>query len=106
MWSIRSNTGCSLRSGQRIALRAFPVGLLLDAEDLPQRGDTDLELLRRRLLGRDQALDLVAGTVEGARGGRLGVALAPGEHLRRQRGAADADRRPRHRAGLLQRPFE
>ena len=63
----------------------------LGAEDLGQRGDPDLELLGRRLLGREQALDLAAGRVEGL-GQRVAVvAVAPGEHLDRERGAAEAD---------------
>ena len=85
---------------------ASPLGLLLDPEDLAQRGHPDLELLRGWLLGGDQALDLVARAVEGPGGRGLGVALAPGEHLRGDRGAGDTDRRPRDRAGLLEGPLE
>ena len=61
---------------------------------------------RRRLLGRQVALDLAAGRVE-----RLGqrsavVAVAPGEHLDRDRGAAEADRGARERARPLDQPLQ
>src|SRR5258705_6773372 len=72
----------SLRSRQWVARRALSLGLLLHPEDLAERGDADLELLRCRLLRGDQPLDLVTRAVEGPRGGRIRVALAPGEHLR------------------------
>src|SRR6185437_5748586 len=97
----------SLRSRERIPGRALAAArLLLDTEDLPQRGHPDLQLLRGWLLGGDQPLDLVAGPVEcpGCRG--AGVALAPGEHLRRDRRTGDADRRPSQRAGLLEGALE
>ena len=75
MWSILPNT-------------AAVYGARLGAEDLGHRREADLELLGARLLGRQQALDLAAGGVEGL-GERLAVvAVAPGEHLDRERGAA------------------
>ena len=77
MWSMRPNIGGSLCA--------------LDAKDLGQRGDPDLELIGGRLLGREVALDLAPGGVEGLGEGRAVVAIAPGEHLDRERGAADAD---------------
>src|SRR5918994_2528630 len=90
---MRPSTAASLsRAGLLRAVLA--VGLLLDSEDFAQGGDSDLELLGGRLLGGDVALDLMAGTMEGAGGGGLGVALAPGEELGGQRDAGDADRRP------------
>ena len=55
MWSILPNIG-----GAVYAPRRSSAGLL-DAEDLGQRRDADLELLGRRLLGRQVALDLAAG---------------------------------------------
>src|SRR3954468_21465356 len=72
----------SLRSRKWIALGPLAVGLLLDSQDLAQRGHADLELLGGRLLGGDQALDLVAWAVKGAGAEGPRVALAPGEHLR------------------------
>src|SRR3954469_7753163 len=96
----------SLRSRKWIALGPLAVGLLLDSENLPQGGDADLELLGGRLLGGDQALDLVPGAVEGAGAQRSGVALAPGEHLGGQRGTRDADGGPGDGPWLLERPLE
>ena len=75
-------------------------------EDLGHRRDADLELLGGRLLGRQVALDLPAGGVEGL-GQRLAVvAVAPGEHLDRERGAAEADRRRGRRARALDQALE
>src|SRR4051812_31470098 len=92
MWSILPNKGASLCSRRNFV----PVGSrLLDAKNLLQRRQADLQLRRRRLLGRPVALDFAPGGMEGL-GQRLTVvAVAPGEHLDRQRGAADADRGPR-----------
>ena len=64
---------------------------VLDPEDLRHRREADLELLGGRLLGRQVALDLAAGRVEGLGQGLAVVAVAPGEHLDRERGAAEAD---------------
>jgi hypothetical protein len=74
----------SLRSRERIARRGLAVRLLLDTQDLAKRRHPDLELLRRGLLGGDQPLDLVPRAMERPGGGRLRIALAPGEHLRGQ----------------------
>src|SRR3982750_390100 len=91
MWSILPNKARSLCG--------------LGPEDLRQGGDPDLELLRRRLLGRDPALDLTARRVEGL-GQRLAVvAVAPGEHLDRERGAAEADPGAGGRARALDQPL-
>src|SRR5512146_2994364 len=92
MWSILPNIGRSLRSGRRLVRRGSGA---LDAEDLGQRGDPDLELLWRRLLGREMALDLTAGRVERLGQRRAVVAIAPSEHLDRDRGAGEADQCPR-----------
>src|SRR5947199_2714278 len=89
MWSIRPNIRWSLSGREWIARPALALGLLLDSEDLAERRNADLELLRGRLLGRDQPLDLVAGPMEGPGGGGLRIPLAPGEHLGRQRSARD-----------------
>ena len=88
MWSILPNIG-----GQ--SMRP------LDAKDLGHRRDPDLELLGGRLLGRQVALDLAAGGVEGLGQRRAVVAVAPGEHLDRERGAAEADAGAGERAGGL-----
>jgi hypothetical protein len=64
---------------------------VLDPEDLRHRRQPDLELLGRRLLGRPAALDLPARGVEGLGQGIAVVAVAPGEHLDRDRGAAETD---------------
>ncbi len=76
------------------------------SEDLRHRRDPDLELRRRRLLRRQQALDLAAGRVEGL-GERVAVvAVAPGEHLDRQRSAGEADPGAGGGAGALDQPLE
>src|SRR3954454_2827039 len=63
----------------------------LDPEDLFQRRDCDLELLGRGLLSRPVALDFPPGGMEGL-GQRVAVvAVAPGEHLDRERGDAEGD---------------
>src|ERR1700733_8377889 len=89
MWSMRPNTAVSL-CGRRQRVRTVAV---LHPEDLRHRRQADLELLRRRLLGRPVALDLATGGVEGLGQGIAVVAVAPGEHLHRGRGAAEAKHR-------------
>src|SRR5260370_37948231 len=95
MWSILPNTAASLCGRRQVVPAVAP----LDPEDLRHRRQADLELLRRRLPGRQVALDLSPGSVEGLGQGVAMVAVAPGEHLDRDRGAAeadaDADGRPR-----------
>src|SRR4029077_12809432 len=87
MWSILPNKAASLcgRGKGVLAVAA------LDPEDLGHRGEADLELLGTRLPGRQVALDLAAGRVEGLGQGIAVVAVAPGEHLDRDRGAGEAD---------------
>src|SRR5438046_6504627 len=98
MWSMRPNTGVESMREQ--------LGGVLDAEDLPHRRDSDLELLGGRLLRRPVALDFPAGSVEGL-GQRLAVvAVAPGEHLDRDRGAAEADAGAGGGAGALDQALE
>src|SRR5689334_12950241 len=101
MWSMRPNTGGSLCGRRRLVLAA-----LLDPEDLLQRRDPDLELLGGRLLRRQVALDLATGGVEGLGQGLAVVAIAPGEHLDRQRSAAEADPGAGRLARLLDQPLE
>ena len=79
---------------------------LLGAKDLGQRRDPDLELLGARLFGRQQALDLAPRRVEGARGGGVVVAIAPGEHLDRERGAAQSDHGPGKRPRALDQALQ
>src|ERR1700679_405666 len=93
MWSILPNTAASLCGGRQVV----PAAAVLDSEDLRHRRQPDLELLRRRLLGRQVALDLPPGSVEGLGQGIAVVAVAPGEHLDRDRCAAEADSGARHR---------
>src|SRR3954454_23667683 len=90
MWSILPNKPRSLCG--------------LGPEDLRQGGDPDLELLRRRLLGRDATLDLPAGRVEGLGEGLSVGAVGSGEHLHGKRGAAEADARAGGGAGALDQP--
>src|ERR1043165_8106472 len=96
MWSMRPNTSgslCGRRRGGRDG--AFgPIATLvafLDPKDLGERRDRDFELLGRRLLRRPVALDFAAWGVEGLGEGIAMVAVAPSEHLDRERGAAEAD---------------
>src|SRR4051812_26791705 len=112
MWSMRPNTragvyaaalSCSFWSQyapkEQLTRR-------LDPEDLFQRRDCDLELLGRGLLGRPVALDLAAGGVKGL-GERVAVvAVAPGEHLDRERGAAEGDTGAGGGARVLDQPLE
>src|ERR1044072_7601301 len=86
MWSILPNKAASLCGRRRLVRVDRPLG----AEDLRQRRQTDLELLRRRLLGRQAPLDLPPGRVKGLGQGVAVVAVAPGEHLDRDRGTAQA----------------
>src|SRR4051795_5484138 len=105
MWSMRPNTGRSLCGRRRIG----GVGVFaafLGSEDLPQRRDRDLELLGRRLLRRPVALDLTAGGVEGLGQLLAMVAIAPGEHLHRDRGAAEGDAAAGRVARLLAQPLQ
>src|SRR3954447_22886532 len=95
MWSILPNIGGSLRRRRGLALAGLRAP---DAKDLGQRGDTDLELLRRRVLGRQVPLDLAARRMERLRQRSAVIAVAPGEHLYRDRGDAEADRGTRQRA--------
>ena len=106
MWSILPNIGAQSTWPAVASPAAVALAAVLDAEDLGQRRDADLELLGRRLLGRQVALDLAAGRVErlGQRGAV--VAVAPGEHLHRERGAAEADRGARQRARPLDQPLQ
>src|SRR4051812_41873878 len=91
-WSILPNIGGSLCT--------------LDAQDLGQRRDPDLELLAARLLGRQMALDLASRGVERLGEGGAVVAIAPGEHLDRDRCAPEADSGPRQWARVVEQPLE
>src|SRR5215218_9251436 len=92
MWSILPNKARSLCG--------------LGAEDLLQRRDRHLELRGRRLLRRPMALDLATRSVEGLGQGIAVVAVAPGEHLDRERGAAEADAGASRRARAGDQPLE
>src|SRR5690349_19313096 len=92
MWSILPNKARSLCG--------------LGPEDLLQRRDRDLELVGRRLLRRPMALNFATGGVEGLGKGIAIVAVAPGEHLDRERGAAEADAGAYRRARAGDQPLE
>src|SRR3954454_7272520 len=93
----------SLCGGRQLVLAARAC---LDPEDLRHRREADLELLGARLLGRPVALYLTARGVEGLRQGIAVVAVAPGEHLDRDRGAAEANAGADGRVGPLHQPLE
>src|SRR5680860_79474 len=116
MWSILPNIGGSLDAGGGAGVRApeklgggrqrvLAVLRGLDPEDLGERGDPNLELLGGRLLRRQVPLDLAAGGVEGLGQRGAVVAVAPGEHLDRKRGAAEADHGTGQRARPLDQPL-
>src|ERR1700756_2761385 len=93
MWSILPNTAGSLWGW-------------VGAKDLGDRRFAHRELIGGRLLGRQQALDLAAGGVEGL-GERLAVvAVRPGEGLDRERGARQADHGARGAARLVDQALE
>src|SRR5829696_7211596 len=78
----------------------------LGAQDLGERGAADLELALVGLARADHALQSEAGLPDRAREPRLGVALAPREHLDRHGGGGEGDRPAGHRARPLERPAE
>src|SRR3954469_6674802 len=76
---------------------------MLELQAGGQRGFGDLELLGRRLRGRDPVLELLAGLREGMRDAALRVARHPAEDLRRRAERADLRSRARGVAPALGR---
>src|SRR4051794_19902544 len=86
------STGSRNTSGSRRS-RVWELLATLHPEDLLEGGAAHLELLVGGLARSDRALDLEAGPAHHARDRGVRVALAPGEHLHRHRGAPETDRR-------------
>src|SRR5207253_5605207 len=96
------STGRSKTAGSR--RRSPPLRGFFGLEARTQSRLGDLELLGRRLRGRDPVLKLVPRPAERPRERVVGVALHPGEDLRRGGKRSDGRRRARGGAEALWRP--